>query len=89
MSEPNHTNEQGTGSFGDKVLEALGTALGFGLFLRSGYFGISTGTRASASSTGCSESGEQPGSSCALRADHPQPWMAQELCHPMHLAVES
>ncbi len=33
MSEPNHTNEQGTESFGDKVLEALGTALGFGLFL--------------------------------------------------------
>lgn len=33
MNEPNHSKERASESFGDKVLEAVGTALGVSLFL--------------------------------------------------------
>ncbi len=33
MTEPNRSKERASESFGDKVLEAVGAALGVGLFL--------------------------------------------------------
>ncbi len=64
MNEPNRSKERASESFVDKVLEAVGAALGVGLFLLMLWlFGdISSGTRPSASSTGSSESRERQGS---------------------------